>query len=109
MAGTPEQDLLEWLEREEESLGFTTVEGALAKEITEAQAVFYEELGYDMTEAQFEALKGASLLRYEELPTIGVSYERIEHRWGFQSTYRDIVTGRFTAREDVFTLLAKIR
>jgi hypothetical protein len=29
MAGTPEEDLLGWLEREEESLGFSTVADAL--------------------------------------------------------------------------------
>jgi len=108
MAGTPEEDLLAWLEREEERLGFTAVDDALT-DVGKARALFFEELGYDMTDAQFEAMQNASFLRYEELPSIGTSYERIEQKWGFQETFRDTITGRFVAKEDVFSLLAAIR
>jgi predicted Ser/Thr protein kinase len=108
MAGTPEEDLLGWLEREEESLGFSTFQDALG-DIERARSLLYDELGYDITEAQFEALTGAAVLRYEELPSIGVSYMRYEHAWGYQDTYRDIATGRFVSGEDVFSLLSVIR
>lgn len=108
MAGTPEEDLLGWLEREEERLGFTTVEGGLA-DIDRARTLFYDELGYDVTEEQFGGLKAAQYLRYEELPTIGVSYGRIEQAWGYQETFRDVITGRFVGKADVFDLLAMIR
>lgn len=108
MAGTPEEDLLGWLEREEERLGFTSVDDALS-DIHLARDLFYEELGYDMTEEQFSGLTQASFTRYEELPSIGVGYSLFERDWGFQATYRDVVTGRFVAAEDVYGLLATIR
>jgi hypothetical protein len=108
MAGTPEEDLLGWLEREEESLGFSAMQGGLG-DIESARALLYDELGYDITEAQFEALTGASALRYEELPSIGVIYARYEQAWGYKATYRDVITGRFVSAEDVFDLLSVIR
>lgn len=108
MAGTPEEDLLGWLEREEERLGFSTMQDALG-DVERARALLYDELGYDITEAQFDALRGASTLRYEELPSISVTYSRIEYPWGYQDIYRDIVTGRFLSGEDVFTLLSGVR
>ena len=108
MAGTPEEDLLGWLEREEESLGFSTVADALG-DIETARSLLYDELGYDITEAQFEALTTASVLRYEELPSIGISYSRVEQAWGYQDIFRDIITGQFISREDVWSLLATIR
>jgi hypothetical protein len=108
MAGTPEEDLLGWLEREEESLGFSEVQDALG-DIDKARALLYDELGYDITESQFEALSSASTMRYEELPSAGITYDRVEQSWGYQDTYRDIVTGRFVSAEDVFSLLSVIR
>jgi len=108
MAGTPEEDLLGWLEREEESLGFSEVQDALG-DIEKARSLLYDELGYDITEAQFDALSSASYLRYEELPTIGVSYSRLERSWGYQDIYRDITSGRLVSAEDVFSLISTIR
>jgi len=108
MAGTPEDDLLAWLEREEELLGFDSVDRSLA-EYESARSLFFDELGYDITEGQFEGLKQASVLRYEELPSIGITYERQEQSWGFQNTYRDKISGRFVNKEDVFSLLATLR
>lgn len=108
MAGTPEEDLLAWLEREEERLGFTTVDDALT-DISKARTLFYEELGYDMTEEQFSGLKQAIFTRYEELPSIGVSFTRFEQKWGYQEVYRDVITGRFVGKADVWSLLATIR
>lgn len=108
MAGTPEEDLLGWLEREEESLGFSEVQDALG-DIERARALLYNELGYDVTDSQFDALTGASRMRYEELPSVGVTYSLTEHTWGYEATYRDVITGRFVSAEDVFSLLSTIR
>jgi len=108
MPGTPEEDLLAWLEREEERLGFTAIDDAL-DDITAARALLYEELGYDLTDEQFQGLRGALSTRYEDLPAIGVDYSRIEHDWGFQSVYRDAVTGRFVAGADVRAALDILR
>ena len=108
MATQQGEAYLDWLEREEERLGFAAVDTGLA-DIKSARDLLYEELGYDVTEKQFEALKDAVITRYEELPSIGISYDRVEHAWGYQDTYRDIITGRFTAKADVFDLLAGAR
>ena len=108
MAGTPEEDLLAWLEREEENLGFDLVQEALG-DLERARQLFYEELGYDMTDDQFNALSGASTLRYEEMPAVGIDYGRIEQTWGFQPVYRDLMTGRFVSKQDAFSLLATAR
>ena len=108
MAGTPEEDLLEWLERAEEHVGFSELQDVLLIPFAEAQEMLYKQLGY-VAEGSFEALKEASTLRYEELPSIGVSYKLVEHGWGRQSTYRDVITGRFVSGEDAFSLLNTIR
>ena len=108
MAGTPEEDLLGWLEREEERLGFTGVEGALG-DIEKARDLFYDELGYDITDEQFKGLSDALVTRYEELPSIGVIYGRAEQPWGYQPYYRDVITGRFVSGGDVRSALDKLR
>ena len=108
MAGTPEEDLLAWLEREEERLGFTSIDDALS-DIHKARDLFYDELGYDVTDEQFGGLNQALTTRYEELPAIGVSYSRIEQAWGYQPVYRDITTGRFISGGDVRSGLATLR
>lgn len=108
MAGTPEEDLLSWLDREEERLGFDALDDAMG-DIEVARSLLYDELGYDITDAQFEGLRDALMTRYEELPTVGVEYGRIEHDWGYQTTYRDIVSGRFVSPDDVYGLLSLAR
>jgi len=108
MVGTPEEDLLAWLEREEERLGFTSVDNALI-DITKARDLFYNELGYDITDNQFRGLQDALNIRYEELPAVGVSYERVEQSWGYQPVYKDIVTGRFTSGSAVREALDFLR
>ena len=108
MAGTPEEDLLAWLEREEEQLGFTSVDNALG-DIQKARDLFYDELGYDMTNDQFQGLQDALFTRYEELPSIGVEYRRVEQPWGYQPTYRNIITGRFVSGVDVRSALSILR
>lgn len=108
MAGTPPEDLLGWLEREEVEHSVGEVADALG-DITRARELFYDELGYDLTEEQFSKLQETSYLRYEELPSISVHYELYDKAWGRQLIYRDIVTGRFLSQEDVYSLLATIR
>lgn len=108
MAGTPEEDLLAWLEREEERLGFTSVDDAL-RDIQKARDLFYDELGYDITDEQFRALSNTLNVRYEELPAVGVEYSRIEQPWGYQPIYRDVVTGRFVSGVDVRAALGELR
>ena len=108
MAGTPEEDLLGWLEREEEILGFSDVDDALT-DIGKARQLFYDELGYNMTEEQFEGLSGAFNTRYEELPDVGVQFELQITKWGTQPTFRDTVSGRFVSKEDTFSLIAEKR
>jgi len=108
MAGTPEEDLLEWLEREEENLGFTAIEDAL-QDIEKARRLLFDELGYDLTEEQFSGLRGALETKYESLPSISVSHKRVEQKWGYQDVYRDVVTGRYVSGTDVWALLGAIR
>lgn len=108
MPGTPEEDLLGWLEREEQRLGFTSVDDGLSN-ISKARDLFFDELGYDVTDAQFQGLKTAQGTRYEDLPAIGVTYGRIEQPWGYQDVYRDVTTGRFVSGTDVRSLLAILR
>lgn len=108
MAGTPEEDLLGWLEREEERLGFVSVDDALS-DIAKARDLFYDELGYDITDEQFKGLGEALNLRYHELPEIDINYSRVEQSWGFQPVYRSTVTGRFVSGADVRAGLAELR
>lgn len=108
MAGTPEEDLLAWLEREEERLGFTSVDDALT-DISRARDLFYDELGYDVTDDQFKGLQDALYTRYDELPVIGIEYSRIEQSWGYQPVYRDIITGRFISGQAVRDALDFLR
>lgn len=103
-----EAKMLGWLERSEEILGFSEVQSALT-DMEKAQELFYNELGYDISGAQFERLQAASELRYEEMPAIGVSSDLIDRAWGFQRVYRDVITGRFVSGADVVSLLSTIR
>lgn len=107
MAGTPPEDLLEWLLREEEKLGAERVSRA-TMDIEEAKRLLEEELGPDYTEAQATAFQEAGMLAYEKLPQVGASFERLVMPWGYQSVYRDVITGRYVSREDVWSALAAI-
>lgn len=106
--GTPEEDLLAWLDREEENVGLADIEAGL-QDIDIARRMFYDELGYDMTEAQFIGLKTALDLRYAEFPAVSVSYTRVEQAWGYQPVYRDVVTGRFVSKENVEAAVSYLR
>ncbi len=108
MPGTPEEDLLEWLEREEERLGFTSIDDAL-DDITKARDLLYEELGYDITEEQFTGLQHALKTRYEDFPAIGVEMKRFEQPWGYQTIYRDILSKQFISGESVRAALEILR
>lgn len=99
MARAKEERYLEWLEREEESLGLDDIVRA-SGDIDYARGLLKGELGYDPTEAQMDAFFVTAKTKYQVLPSLNVSYERIEHTWGFQSVYRDMATGRFISREE---------
>jgi len=125
MAGTPEEDLLGWLDRAEEKVGFDALQDALAQDIEEARLLLYEELGY-LSDDQIETLRSASTWRYEELPSIGVTYtsqdvfrdpttgrfvSRISATWGASPIgyLREEATGKYISFEDAFKMLAKLR
>lgn len=102
-----EEAYLEWLDREEESLGkAATVR--LSADFDAAKEMLWGELGYEPADTQIEALMRAGEMRYKIMPEIGVSFERIEHVWGKQSTYRDIMTGRFISSTAVEQALATL-
>lgn len=107
---TPEEKYLEWLDREEEQVGIDTIMRA-ATDMQEAIKLLEQELGYTPTEKQLAAFQGAGMTRYEALPSIGVYHEREFHpEWqGYQSVYRDIMTGRFVSRLDVESALFMLR
>lgn len=100
MAGTPPEDLLEWLLREEENLGVDVVERATL-DMEAARELLYRELGYEIKDEHARAFMEAGRLKYEKLPEVSISFECLPQPWGYQSVYRDIATGRFIKREDV--------
>ncbi len=92
------------LEREEEAVGFDWCVRA-SEDIEEARRLLYSELGYEPTDAQVSTFMEAGVRRYEQLPALGVRHSMVEMWWGKQSTYRDIVTGRYVASSDVVSAL----
>ena len=102
-----EERYLEWLEREEEVLGLDAIIRA-SPDIEDARRLLFDELGYTPTDAQLDAFMGAGTMKYQQLPEIGVGFERIEHTWGYEPTYRDLITGRFVSRRDVETTIAAL-
>jgi hypothetical protein len=105
MAKSKEERYLEWLEREEESLGLDTML-MVSEDIDYARQLLWQELGYEPTEAQLDAFTATANIKYAILPDVGVHYERIEQAWGFQPTYRDISTGRFISRDEALSRIA---
>jgi hypothetical protein len=93
-------DFLKWLEREEEVFGMT---GAIERTIDPdaCRRMLLEELGYDPSDKQVGAMYEAGRMRYETLPTIGVSTSQVSYPWGKQTWYRDLTTGRRVGTADV--------
>lgn len=106
MAGTPPEDVLEWLTREEERLGTEAVERATL-DIDEARKLLYSELGYDPTESQLEAWMRAGTTKYETLPQLGVELIPLKRPWGTQFSYYDYARHRFTKVETVIEAIRK--
>jgi hypothetical protein len=100
MAGTKEEDLLGWLEREEQSLGMDAIVRA-STDIDYARLLLQEELGYTPTDDQLDAFMSTAGMKYEDLPNAGISFELVDRAWGSQAVYRDLETGRFISREEV--------
>lgn len=104
MPREPEERYLEWLERVEESVGFDRTVRA-STDVEEARRLLYDELGYEPTKTQLDAFMSSGVTRYEQLPILGIRHEMVEHWWGYESSYRDIITGRFVRPEDVMSAL----
>ena len=105
MAGTPPEDLMEWLLREEERLGADTTERMLA-DIEFLKEQLTEELGgFAPTDAQIGGFIEASQLLRERLPEIGVSFTPFIRRGKVFYQYRDLVTQQFMSAEDVWSAL----
>lgn len=85
---------MEWLEREEERLGIVTTQRATT-DIEEAKKMLYGELGYEPSETQVSTFMEMGKARYEIMPEVGVTSLRFERPWGYQTTYRDVTTGKF--------------
>jgi len=110
MAGEMSEAYLEWLEREEETVGLGAAMRA-ATDIEEAKKLLTEELGYTPTDAQVEAFTGAGTMKYKTLPEIGVGFERLEQKWGYQPAYRSTVAptkGQFVSPKYVMEAIARL-
>lgn len=102
-----EERYLEWLDREEQVLGIGVTMRA-STDIEDAKQLLWRELDYEPKDWQVQPFFEAMQVKYQILPRIDVGFERIEHAWGYQSTYRDLITGRFVSRRDVETTIAAL-
>lgn len=93
-------DFLKWLEREEEVFGMT---GAIERTIDRdaCRMMLLEELGYDPSDSQVNAMYEAGRMKYETLPQIGAGTSSVIYPWGKQTWYRDLTTGRRIGLADV--------
>jgi len=105
-----EERYLEWLDREESIVGIDAIMRA-GMDVGEAIKLLEKELGYTPTEKQLGAFQETAFGKYEALPSVGVYYQRDWHpeKQGYQSTYRDTMTGRFVSRSDVEAALFELR
>lgn len=93
-------DFLKWLEREEEVFGMTgTIERTIDPDM--CRSMLLEELGYDPSDAQVNAMYEAGRMKYETLPEIGAGTSSVTYPWGKQTWYRDLTTGRRIGLADV--------
>lgn len=100
MAGTPPEDLLAWLTREEERLGTTAVARA-AGDYAATRDLLYDELGYEPEVAQIESLMGAYEVKNAILPELGIGIIPRETRYGKVYSYYNYATHRFTGAASV--------
>jgi len=94
------EDLLKWLEREEEEWGVEAMIGRTATEDRIAEWL-QEELGIryspDLVPRYYEIARA----KYEYMPSVAISTAVYERPYGKQLVYRDIATGRFIGFETV--------
>lgn len=107
MAGTPPEDLLEWLTREEEKLGLTRMTRATV-DIDEARELLHRELGYEPSESQVSGFMGAGEAKYEVLPTLGVEIHPVVEKWGTRYRYYDFATRKWARISDVMEAVRKV-
>lgn len=89
-----EERYLEWLERADIPIEDTVTLDKLRDYLTEW-------LGFTPTNQQLDAVGQAVATRYEQLPQVGIEFERIDQKWGSQYVFRDTETGRFVSRTQV--------
>uniref|UniRef100_A0A6H2A525 Uncharacterized protein n=1 Tax=viral metagenome TaxID=1070528 RepID=A0A6H2A525_9ZZZZ len=105
MAGTPPEDLMEWLLREEERLGADTTERMLA-DIDVLKEQLREELGgLPPTANQLAGFLEAGHLIREKLPELGIQFTPYFRRGYVYYQYRDIVSQQWMSAKDVWSAL----
>jgi len=99
---------LDWLEREEQNIGFAEFEEGMA-DIEKARALWLRHTGMELTDLQYESLKSSQQLRWGEMPKVGARFDIIEHPKLFytQPVYR--IHGKFASWEQVQALLREAR
>ena len=93
-------EIAEWLTRFEKRFGANETASALGR-LSDARDLFYDELGYNVTRKQFEALNQGENEKNQYLIELNIRAEtgrKFTHKDGsvtYQTNYRDI-KGRFT-------------
>ena len=103
--GTEAPEIAQWLTRFEKRFGASESRQSM-QQLSKARELFFDELGYDLTRKQFEALRSEANERTQEeiLDNVRVETGRkyISKKDGkeyYQTNYRDTRTGRFTKRQ----------
>lgn len=99
MPKEPAERYVEWLQREEELWGIDKMQ-RVTTDIEEARAFLYGELGYEAKESQLSGFMEFGKARYEIMPEVGITTTRFLRPYGYQQTYRDVATGRFTSYKE---------
>lgn len=100
---TDSAEIAAWLTRFERRFGVDETRLSLQK-LSLARELFFEEIGYDITRRQFEALseQNNQKVQQEILAEVRAETgkERVDKkgRVYYQTNYRDLRTGRFTKR-----------
>lgn len=63
------------------------------------------ERGQDMTNAQFNVLNRGRILKFTELPTLGIQVSTFMSRGKMQTRFRNIASGQFMGRERILLIL----
>jgi len=105
MATTTDEDLLELVDRFDVPIEDTTTGDRLREALREKLGKTFAE---EVSESFLSRFQEGVALRYESLPSIGISYQlvarpptpKLPSGW-YQGTFRDIITGRYVSYSDV--------